>query len=87
LGAAIRQMPCRADASPTIAAVSCQYDNIGPAPSVAQTGDSLLREIPPSILHHLEEIRPGVLDSHPIHLSHLFSRHGRYFDAGIREVT
>jgi hypothetical protein len=87
LGAAIRQVPCAADASPTITTGSSQYDDVRLTPSLAQTDDRLLRQISPGILHHLEEIGPSVLDRHPIHLNHLFSRHGGYFDASISEVS
>ena len=87
LGASIRQMACAADASPAITTGSSQYDDVRLAPGLAQADDSLLRQISPGILHHLEEIGPGLLDSHPIHLDHLCGRHGGYFDAGICEVS
>ena len=86
-GATIRQMPCAADASPTITTGSSENDDVPLAPSLAQTDDSLLRQISPGILHHLKEIGPGIFDSHPIHLNHLFRRHGGYFDGGISEVS
>ncbi len=80
-------LPCAADTSATITTAPGQYNDVRPLPSLPETRKRLLRQTPPRILHHLEEVRPSILNGHPIHFNHLFPRHRRDFDAAISEVS
>ena len=70
-GASISEMAGSADATAAVSAPTGEHQNVSLAPVPPEAFDRLQRQIPSGVLHHLEEVRAGLVNGDTVDLAHL----------------